>query len=230
MFLFNQWKCYLAKWERGTNCTYHQKISLGNSFQTYALGNESVSLCVTALSAILVVFRKLALLFNTLAPGLLWFSCSAYSQAAFVRNPTYARQLLPAPCHASWWSVIFSSSLVILFHLSYPYLCLFAVRCVKPFVMGRGAEAVPVALTAIPCQRQQPPMHNGVIQYKCECIQKIRGRCCSESSAFCLRNLPELLVHYISSLNSLQVFPPPPRPRKHLSQWIILFSDAVCKM
>lgn len=48
-FLY-QWK-YLAKWVGGTNCTYHQKI-YWNSFQTYALGNEPVSLTVSQRSVL----------------------------------------------------------------------------------------------------------------------------------------------------------------------------------
>jgi len=95
--------------------------------------------------------------------------------------------------------------------------------------MGKGTEAILAALTTIPCQQQQPQMYSSVIQYKCGCIQKICARSCSESSAFCLRNLGELLVLYISFLNSLQVFPPPPL-WKHLSRWITLFSASVCKV
>lgn len=51
MCLLYQWK-YLAKWVGGTNCTYHQKISHWNSFQTYALGNEPVSLTVSQRSVL----------------------------------------------------------------------------------------------------------------------------------------------------------------------------------
>lgn len=102
---------------------------------------------------------------------------------------------------------------------------------VKPFVMGKGAEAISVALLAIPCQWQQPQMHD-VIQYKYGCIQKICARCCSESSAFCLWNLRELLVHYISFLNSLQVFyhPPPPRNICHSGLLYSVLLYVKCRM
>lgn len=104
-------------------------------------------LCVTALRAILVVFHKLALLFNTLAPGLLWIGCSAYCQAASLRKRSSARQLLSALCCASWGCVIFSS--LYFFIVTFPVSSyVFLQRGVKPFVTGKGAEPVPEALPA----------------------------------------------------------------------------------
>lgn len=149
-------------------------------------------LCVTALGAILVVFRKLPLLFNMLAAGLFWISCSAYSQAAFVRNRSYARQLLSAPRHTSCRNMI-SSSLQFSIFISPVSSCYSFFQCgVKSFVMAKGTETTPSALIAfffffLPATiATKAQWCNSVIHIIHECNQRICARCCSESSAFCL--------------------------------------------
>lgn len=192
VFLPNEWKCYLAKWVWGTNCTYHQKSSLENTFQTYAWGNEPVSLPVChstlcysgCVSQAGIAFLMLSLLACS-------ESGSAQSQAAFVRSPCHPQPGLKLSCSSVLPSPISSHA--------------FFQRDGRVLAAEKGTGTTPALLS--PSQKQQQQTHSGVIHHKC--IQK-RGVRCLESSAFCLWNLWELLMHYISFLNSLQiVFSPP---------------------
>lgn len=169
----------LPKWVWGTNCTYHQKSSLENSFQTYAWGNESVSLPVChSTRCYSGCFSSWHCFSNALAPGLLWVSLCK-SQAVLWGAP------LPSPA-CCWWSLACSSPLTSPISSSF-----------SSVVWVLAAGTIPVVLPPLP--RQERTL-NGRIQ----CTQKIGVRC-SESSAFCLGNLWELLVHYVSFLSSLQV-------------------------
>lgn len=98
VFLPNEWKCYLAKWVWGTNCTYHQKSSLENSFQTYAWGNEPVSLPVchsTLCYSGCVPQAGIAFLMRSLL--VCSESVSAQSQAAFGRmRSCWAASAIPS--------------------------------------------------------------------------------------------------------------------------------------
>lgn len=126
VFLPNEWKCYLAKWVRGTNCTYHQKSSLENSFQTYAWGNEPVSLPVchsTLCYSGCVSQAGIASLMRSLL--LCSESVSAQSQAAFVRSrraaPALPSVLLDGACSGAL--LLLRSALSLL------QLCLFSPWC-----------------------------------------------------------------------------------------------------
>lgn len=123
LFLPNQWKCYLAKWVWGTNCTYCQKSSLENSFQTYAWGNEPVSLPVchsTLCYSGCVSQAGIAFLMHSLL--VCSESVSAQSQAVFVRS-CWAASALPSVLLDGAWS---AALLLLSSYLSHLQLCLFS--------------------------------------------------------------------------------------------------------
>lgn len=151
LFLPNEWKRYLAKWVWGTNCTYHQKSSLENSFQTYAWGNEPVSLlmCQSTLcysgcvSQAGIAFLMCSLLVCS-------ESVSAQSQAAFVRS-CWAAPAIPRVLLDGAWS---ASLLLLSSYLSHLQPCLFSAWW-EMLAAGKGSGTIPELLPPLPGQKHQ---------------------------------------------------------------------------
>lgn len=181
VFLPVEWKRYLAKWVWGTNCTYHQKSSLENSFQTYAWGNEPVSLPVChstrcysgCASQAGIAFFMLSLLLCS-------ESVSAQSQAAFVRS-CWAASAIPS---------LLCSSPTPSFYLSHLQLRLFPAWCEherhRNHLSGSPSSPLPGTTAASPQRCHSAQVHS---ENKCE-LQKAQPFADEISESFlCITSL-----------------------------------------